>query len=87
MINTDIIYKIRYLPIDVEPGSYGDKVGWVTGYNGIPYIAGSGKTFTNPTLVNRMFERIYADSDYGTKFVCEIVTFQVKEISASGELI
>ena len=79
MINADVVYKIRHIPLL----KCGDQ--WVIGYNVIPKLGGSGKTFTSKAIVNRMFADIKNTLGYGTKFVCEIVTFKLEQLSVSDE--
>lgn len=97
MINKDIVYKIRYLPLavkgkthkftDRELAAYGGNEEWVNGYSVIPKLGGSGKTFTSKAIVNRMFRNIQAHRRYGSDFKCEIVTFNLNELSASDKTI
>jgi hypothetical protein len=79
MINEDIVYKIRHIPLL----RCGDQ--WVIGYNVIPKLGGSGKTFTSKPIVNRMLANIKTNRNYGINFVCEIVTFKLEQISVSAD--
>lgn len=83
MINEETVYKIRLKGLSAKPDSIWHKDAWVHGFNVIPKFGGSGKTFTSKKLVNKMFNNIKGCSLYGSKFVCEIVTFKLDEIAVS----
>ena len=96
MINKNVVYKIRYLPLGVKGKAYtmqsgkllphyGSSDEWVIGCSVIPKLGGSGKTFTSKVIVNRMFESIKNLNGYGKDFKCEIVTFEFKEIAVSSD--
>ena len=97
MINKDIVYKIRYLPLSAkgkthkfigrELAAYGSAEEWVKGVSVIPKLGGSGKTFTSKAIVNRMFSDLQTCLGYGSQFKCEIVTFKLDELSASDKTI
>lgn len=98
MINKDIVYKIRYLPLSVKGktillgsgkiiNDYGNDTEWVKGVSVIPKLGGSGKTFTSKAIVNRMFSDLQTCRGYGSQFKCEIVTFKLGELSASDKTI
>tara|TARA_R110000850_G_scaffold9512_1_gene34983 strand:+ start:196 stop:444 length:249 start_codon:yes stop_codon:yes gene_type:complete len=79
MINKDIVYKIRYIPL-LECGDQ-----WVKGVSVIPKLGGSGKTFTSKAIVNRMLKDLKTNRGYGKEFVCEIVTFKLEQLNASAD--
>ena len=98
MINKDIVYKIRYIPLaskgkthllqsGKEINALGNDTQWVKGFSIIPKLGGSGKTFTSKNIVNRMFLDIQSNRRYGTEFKCEIVTFKLDELSSSDKVI
>ena len=60
---------------------------WVHGFNVIPKTGGSGKTFTDKKIVNRMFTNIQTNTRYGTDFKCEVITFKLTETARSDKAI
>lgn len=85
MINKTEVYKIKHTALtDRGARIYGEQA-WVHGFNGDVKVGGSGKTFTDKKIVNRMFAKIQSKSDYGTTFKCEIVTFKLQQIAVSDE--
>jgi len=83
MINEETVYKIRLKGLSANPDSIWHNDSWVHGFNVIPKLGGSGKTFTSKKLVNKMFNAIKGCGVYGSEFVCEIVTFKLDEIEVS----
>jgi len=83
MINATEVYKIRMVSISKGYENVFGKVSWVHGFNVIPKTGGSGKTFTDKKIVNRMFSKITKASEYGVSYKCEIVTFSLTELSVS----
>lgn len=83
MINEETVFKIRLKGKNSKPNSIWHNDAWVHGFNVIPKIGGSGKTFTSKKLVNKMFNAIKECNLYGSAFVCEIVTFKLDEIAVS----
>jgi len=84
MINKEFVYKIKLYGLNQDKNKYFSKEAWVHGYNVIPKIGGSGKTFTSKKLVNKMFNSIKNNRQYKHEFVCEIVTFRLEQISFSS---
>ena len=83
MINSSLVYKIKFTALtDSQERIYG-KNAWVHGFNVCPKVGGSGKTFTDEKIVNRMLRNIRSATHYGVEFKCEIVTFKLTFISVS----
>ena len=88
MINEDVVYKIKFIPLSLRGGvdyteggkemkKWGSEDAWVHGFNVIPKLGGSGKTFTNKKLADRMLDAIKTQIGYGVEFKCEIVKFNL----------
>lgn len=87
MINKSVVYKIKFTALNEHQELVYGKEAWVHGFNVCPKVGGSGKTFTDKKIVNRMFNNIKASSYYGSEFKCEIVTFQLKQTAITGDVI
>ena len=87
MINKSVVYKIKFTALTEHRANIYGKEAWVHGFSICPKTGGSGKTFTDKKIVNRMFNSIKTSSRYGTEFTCEIITFKLEQVSSSDKAI
>jgi len=85
MINKSEVYKIKYIAL--KENDHKGQQAWVHGFNVIPKTGGSGKTFTDKKIVNRMFNSIKTALGYSTIFKCEIITFKLEQTASSDKAI
>lgn len=85
MINKSVVYKIKYIAL--KENDFQGPESWVHGFNVIAKTGGSGKTFTDKKIVNRMLANIQTNARYGTDFKCEIITFKLTETARSDKAI
>ena len=87
MINKSVVYKIKFTALTEHQAKVYGQEAWVHGFNVCPKTGGSGKTFTDKKIVNRMFASIQTATHYGTEFKCEIVTFKLEQTAISDKAI
>lgn len=85
MINKSVAYKIKFTALTEHQANVYGQEAWVHGFNVCPKTGGSGKTFTDKKIVNRMLAKIQTSARYGTDFKCEIITFKLTETARSDK--